>query len=558
MESRIELGLRKILGEQVEVPEPMSRVEKLLKQIAEQGLSGGGGTGTPGRGIQKIEKTSTQGLVDTYTITYTDATTSTFTITNGQDGEDGAPGQAGTPGENGLTPTIGENGNWFLGETDTGKPSRGEQGNPGASGQGVSAGGTAGQILSKVDGTDYNTEWIDPPDIIELQQEVNTLSSDVSGLKIIINGLTTDTQMWSYLTQLADNNLFSRIYNFGDQFVETWTDTAASKPYEYPFQLNHIGNVELQDGSTLQNRPFLQAHYAHPFGVQFSHQRAFLRCPEGLSAGTYYFTFGATQGSNGYVVSGEVVCFTLTEDVPAGGRVAGCYGSWSTAKENWRIYSYSANGKTILETVTPTFVANGTDLGTMNLNSQNGNLNSIQEMSYGWNRWSKSALRQYLNSSAAAGEWWTAQDEWDIAPDQLTTKPGFLTGLSEEFLSAMKTVKVTTYTNTVNDGGEADITYDRVFLPSIEQIHITPQIDGEGEVHEYWKQRSGSETPLAWYQTYTNMITYSIENHTLAQFVRLRSANRGSAGYTWSVGSSGSVYGDSASNAYRFSPLVVI
>lgn len=135
MESRMELGLRKILGESVEVPEPMSRAEELLKQIAEQGISGeGGGSGTPGRGIQKIEKTNTEGLVDTYTITYTDATTSTFTITNGRDGEDGAPGQVGTPGENGVTPMIGENGNWFLGETDTGKPSRGEQGIPGQDG----------------------------------------------------------------------------------------------------------------------------------------------------------------------------------------------------------------------------------------------------------------------------------------------------------------------------------------------------------------------------------------------------------------------------------------
>lgn len=30
------------------------------------------------------------------------------------------------------------------------------------SGQGVPAGGTAGQVLAKVDGTDYNTEWVDP------------------------------------------------------------------------------------------------------------------------------------------------------------------------------------------------------------------------------------------------------------------------------------------------------------------------------------------------------------------------------------------------------------
>lgn len=39
--------------------------------------------GKDGRGIANIEKTSTDGLVDTYTITYTDGTTSTFQITNG-------------------------------------------------------------------------------------------------------------------------------------------------------------------------------------------------------------------------------------------------------------------------------------------------------------------------------------------------------------------------------------------------------------------------------------------------------------------------------------------
>ena len=39
--------------------------------------------------ITKIEKTDTVGLVDYYTITYSDGTTSTFTITNGEDGSDG-------------------------------------------------------------------------------------------------------------------------------------------------------------------------------------------------------------------------------------------------------------------------------------------------------------------------------------------------------------------------------------------------------------------------------------------------------------------------------------
>ena len=41
---------------------------------------------------------------------------------------------------------------------------QGETGATGETGPGVAAGGTAGQVLAKVDGTDYNTEWIDPPE----------------------------------------------------------------------------------------------------------------------------------------------------------------------------------------------------------------------------------------------------------------------------------------------------------------------------------------------------------------------------------------------------------
>ena len=48
------------------------------------------------RNIVGIEKTSTNGLVDTYTITYSDNTTSTFTVTNGRNGYDGKDAQSVT------------------------------------------------------------------------------------------------------------------------------------------------------------------------------------------------------------------------------------------------------------------------------------------------------------------------------------------------------------------------------------------------------------------------------------------------------------------------------
>jgi hypothetical protein len=317
--------------------------------------------------------------------------------------------------------------------------------------------------------------------------------------------------------------------------------------------------VELQDGEQLIGRPFLQAHYTHPFGVQFSHQRAFLRCPSGLAAGTYYFTIESSWGT--HVSAGDVVCFTTTVAIPAGGRISGCYGAPDQAKANWRIYTHSADGKTILETIVPTFTADGTDLGTMKSTQRSGDLNSVQEMAYGWNRWKTSALRQYLNSDKGVNAWWTAQDDWDIAPTELTTKPGFLTGMSEEFVDAIKAVKVVTYPNTVYDdtgGNTPDITYDKVFIPSLEQMYINPQKAGEGEYHEYWKRKAGASSPLAQYGTYPNIITYAVENHTSAQYVRLRSASRGHAYYTWYVNSSGYVSYYYASYSTRFAPLVVL
>ena len=42
-----------------------------------------GATGATGNGIASITKTGTEGLVDTYTITYTNGNTTTFTVTNG-------------------------------------------------------------------------------------------------------------------------------------------------------------------------------------------------------------------------------------------------------------------------------------------------------------------------------------------------------------------------------------------------------------------------------------------------------------------------------------------
>ena len=60
--------------------------------------------GPTGNGIVSIEKTGTSGLVDTYTVTYTNGNTDTFTVTNGEKGEQGIQGIQGDTG-NGIVGT---------------------------------------------------------------------------------------------------------------------------------------------------------------------------------------------------------------------------------------------------------------------------------------------------------------------------------------------------------------------------------------------------------------------------------------------------------------------
>ena len=117
-----------------------------------------GAAGADGVGIANIEKSSSDGNVDTYTITLTNGTTYTFTVTNGTNGTDGkdgvdgkdgtngtngVDGKDGTDGEDGQTPYIGENGNWWIGDTDTGVKAAGDDGKDGAIIVATAVGGTA-------------------------------------------------------------------------------------------------------------------------------------------------------------------------------------------------------------------------------------------------------------------------------------------------------------------------------------------------------------------------------------------------------------------------------
>lgn len=118
-------------------------------------------------------------------------------------GPTGATGAAGTNGNtvlNGaVNPTTeGVNGDFYIntasntlfgpksaGVWPSGISLIGPTGATGAAGQGVPTGGTTGQVLSKIDNTDYNTQWIAAPggavDSVNTQTGVVVLDSDDIG-----------------------------------------------------------------------------------------------------------------------------------------------------------------------------------------------------------------------------------------------------------------------------------------------------------------------------------------------------------------------------------------
>ena len=79
---------------------------------------------------------------------------------DGKDGVDGADGKDGVDGKDGLTPHIGKNGNWWIGDFDTNVPAQGEQGKQGEKGEQGEPGKDGADGQDGADGKDGVTPHI--------------------------------------------------------------------------------------------------------------------------------------------------------------------------------------------------------------------------------------------------------------------------------------------------------------------------------------------------------------------------------------------------------------
>ena len=101
--------------------------------------------------------------------------------------------------------------------------------------------------------------------------------------------------------------------------------------------------------------------------------------------------------------------------------------------------------------------------------------------SYGNNRYQHSNILQWLNSNAAAGNWYSAKHSADAPPtnanvwnnyNEYDAWAGFLAMLDPKFVAELLTTTQTVARNTVTDGGSYETVTSKMFLPSTTEVGL--------------------------------------------------------------------------------------
>lgn len=170
---------------------------------------------------------------------------------------------------------------------------------------------------------------------------------------------------------------------------------------------------------------------------------------------------------------------------------------------------------------------------------------------YGNNRYLYANLLQWLNSTAAAGTWYSAKHSADAPPtaanvwsnhNPYSDKAGFLAMLDDRFVAALLDTTVTVVKNTVTDGGSYETVTAKMHLPSTTEVGLA----NENSIAEGVKLAlfSDNTSRLAYptaqcvsNSTYTN----SSLNTSAAWYYWLRTPYSGNSYYVRGVGSSGAL-----------------
>ena len=372
-------------------------------------------------------------------------------------------------------------------------------------------------------------------------EKCNQLSKEISNLEGFVLG-TANLKSWKEVQELIRAGLAPKILKVGDQLEcqrdgvkLTWDIIGLDCDTPVNPGLTHSMTLQLHDGWK---------------SLQFDAAEALYYCETELAAGTYNFTLLA--GYDTTYGGGKTYSFTLANAVPAGGVIMFPWGYQKQAAET-KISTYASREYTaVIESVSVTEGANGTFLGTAD--GKSANMNHTHRIRYGSNKYSTSAMRQLLNSDAAAGKVWTPQTIYDRPPKWAATQNGFLAGLDPDFLAVVADVKKRTALNTITDGGGYEDTVEKFFLLSRSEVYAGLENSvNEGNPYPYYSDFS--DLSAAGSGEDGNRIKYM---DGVAKYWWLRSPNASYASSVRSLAPSGSLHGQNAYSAHACAPACTI
>ena len=133
------------------------------------------------------------------------------------------------------------------------------------------------------------------------------------------------------------------------------------------------------------------------------------------------------------------------------------------------------------------------------------NSSDSNRRSYGNNRHIHSNILQWLNSNAAAGQWYSAKHGQDAPPsnanvcdnyNEYQQEAGFLAGFSANFLAALLTTTRTVGKAQVDGGGTESCT-DKIFLATCTEVGLSGDVTAGSKLAIFSNDASRQAKPTA-------------------------------------------------------------
>lgn len=360
---------------------------------------------------------------------------------------------------------------------------------------------------------------------------------------------------WEDVKNIVRLGLGATLFPVGYEFTTEDSVTGAIITWVVRGHDNHIAaNKNLTHTMTLETKYVYSLASGTYRSFVFDATEALYYAAEELPAGTYHFTLLADYDTA--YGGGKTLSFTLTKPVPAGGVIMF---PWAYQQQSTytKISTYASNAATAaIERVSvTTWLAGGTSLGVADGTVEN--LNHTHRIRYGSNNYAQSAVRQWLNSDAAAGAVWAPTNKFDRRPSWATSYSGFMRGLPAEFLAAVQPAAIPCRTSSIFevnslDGTEFDIDQvytlkDKFFLLSRPEIYGT------------WDNATYKDgTLLEFYEGLTNTERIKYDATGSARSCWLRSPDPGLASLERGVHTSGALSHNGVYSAFGVAPACII